>query len=63
MPKTQLVLRSILIFSLVVLVLGLPASGDMPLSETNNSKVLFSGQIPGVTLNLKPEPPGINVQG
>lgn len=63
MPKMQLVLRSIGIFSIVVLVLGLLASGAVPISGTNSDKSLFSGQIPTVTLSPKPEPPATYVIG
>jgi hypothetical protein len=53
----QLTIRSILIFLLAVLVLGLSVSGAMPLSGANNGKSSFSGQIASVALNPQPEPP------
>lgn len=56
MPKMQLLLRSILVFSLAVMALGLSASGVMPLSGTDVDQNLFSGQIPAVTLNPTPMP-------
>lgn len=66
MPRMQLVLRSIGIFSIAVLVLGLLASGAVPISGTTSDKSMFSGQISTVTISPKPEPPatytiGVNV--
>lgn len=54
--KMQLLSRMILIISLVILISGSLGSGAMPLAGTNNSKILFSGQIPSLALDLKPEP-------
>lgn len=54
--KMQLLLRMILIISLAILVSGSVGSGAMPLTGTNNSKILFSGQIPNMALSLKPGP-------
>lgn len=55
--KMQLPLRGILISLPVVLVLGLSASGVLPLTGMNNGLISFSGQISNVALNPQPEPP------
>lgn len=64
--KMQLLSRMILIISLAILVSESLVGGEMPLTGTNNSTTLFSGQIPSMALSLKPEPPatyeiGMNV--
>lgn len=53
----KLSLRGILIFSIAALVLGLSASGAMPLTGFNSGQTSFSGQIGSVALNPQPEPP------
>jgi hypothetical protein len=60
-------MRCTLVSFLIVLVLGLSATGAMPFSAMNNGKASFSGQIVSVALNPQPEPPapyeiGLNAQ-
>lgn len=57
MPNMQLLLRSILIFLLMIMVLELSVSEDIPSAVTNNIKSSFSGQITSVALNTQPTPP------